>query len=338
VRRTLNPPNRFTDSHIDWDGAPPPQKLELLPDASRSILSKNTSPDIPASYGLNPYRGCSHACAYCFARSYHEHLGFSVGTDFERRIVVKHDAPALLEAALRAPSWRGEPIAMSQVTDPYQPVERKLNITRRCLDVLARYRNPTTIITRSPLILRDRDLLASLAEHDAVRVHISIPIFDPVLCRAVEPGTAPPAARLAAIEALAAAGIPVGVSLAPVIPHLSDALIPAALQAARAAGARWAWMGLVRLPDGVDAYFEERLRATLPDRADAVMRALRAMRGGETNDRRFGKRMRGSGPAWEATRQLYRIWVRKLGLAPAPPHPDPSPFRVPGQGTQAALF
>lgn len=336
--RRLNPTNRFTGTHTDWDIPPPPQKLELLPDATRTILARNTSPDIPDQWSLNPYRGCSHACAYCFARTYHEHLGFSVGTDFERRIVVKHDAPELLEARLRARGWDGAPIAIAQVTDAWQPIERKLQITRRCVAVLAAHRNPLTVITRSPLVARDVDLLAELAAHDAVRVHVSIPVFDPDLCRAVEPGTAPPAARLAAVRALADAGVPVGVSLAPVIPRLSDALIPQALQAAREAGARWAWMGLVRLPEGVDAYFQARLEQALPDRAEAVMRALRGLRGGATDDRRFGRRMRGQGPGWAMIQQLFRIWRDRLGFQPPPPHPDPSPFRVPGKGQQVRLF
>ena len=333
-----NPPNRFAPVEIDWEEPPPPAKLEVIEDDSKGALAHNDSPDIPFSWSVNPYRGCTHACAYCYARTTHEYLGYGAGTDFERKILVKRRAPELLEEAFLAPSWKGERVAVSGVTDCYQPLERRYGLTRACLTVAARYRNPVMLITRSPLITRDLDVLGELHAHGAVSVSISIPILDAPIARALEPGAPPPAARLAAIRALADTGIPVGVSLGPVIPGLNDSGLPNTLKAAREAGAVWAFAMLVRLPGAVETVFQERLREELPLRADAVLNRIRRARGGELNDNRFGHRFRGDGESWEATMQLYRLWKDRLGFVESIPEPAPSPFRRPGQGRQLGLF
>lgn len=339
--KVSNPRNPFHTVHTEADEPSSHQPLTVLDDASRSVLTENDSPDIPFRWSVNPYRGCTHGCAYCYARRTHEYLDQGAGSDFERVILVKRDAAALLEEALRKRTWAGEPITFSGVTDCYQPLERKLGITRACVEVLVRHRNPLTIITRSPLVARDVDLFARLAKHHAVRVNMSIPVFDPVLCRVLEPGAALPSARLAAMRTLADAGVPVGVSLAPVIPGLTEEALPDALAAAREAGAAWAWMGVVRLPGSVADVFEERLRDALPNRADGVLARIRAAHGGALNLPEFGARMRGQGNTWAATQQLFDVTRRRLGYAEsAPPFPDPSPFRPPPRGPvgQLALF
>lgn len=335
--RVHNPPNRFHGVTIDWEEPPLPPRLVLREEHAKTILQKNDSPDIAFSWSLNPYRGCTHACIFCYARTSHEYFDLSAGTDFERILFVKRDAPALLEAALRRPSWAGEPIAMSGITDCYQPIERKLEITRGCLEVLSRFRNPVSVITRSPLVVRDLDLLVPLG--DAARVQLSIPIGDAAVCRALEPGTAPPAARLRAIRALADAGVPVGVSVAPVIPGLTDHLIPQTLAQAQEAGARWAWMSMLRLPGSVEQVFTERLRELLPLRAEAVLGRIRQARGGALSASGFFDRMRGQDETWRMAEQVFRVSCARLGLADrGPPWPDPSPFRRPGGATQLSLF
>ena len=339
-RSVHNPPRRLGGLDVEWFEAQP-AKLHVSEDHPAQILTANRSRDLPFSWSLNPYRGCSHACAYCYARAYHEFVDGGAGSDFERRISVKVRAPALLEEAFERRGWRGEPVCFSGVTDCYQPIERRYEVTRGCLEVCARYRNPVAIITRSPLIERDLDHLAALAAHGAIRVTMSIPILDAELARALEPGAPPPAARLRAVAALATAGIPVGVGLAPVFPGLNDASLPQVLKAARAAGAAWSWTGPGRLPEGVHAIFEERLRAARPHRADAVLARLRRIRGGGLDERSPGARFKGEGRAWQATVALYRIWKKKLGFTDPPPWPDPSPFRRPARrppGRQLSLF
>ncbi len=334
-----NPPNRFDPREIDWEEPPPPARVEVVEDDTQGALSRNDSPDIPFTWSLNPYRGCTHACAYCYARPTHEYLGYGAGTDFERVIVVKRRAPSLLEEALRAPSWKGEVINLSGVTDPYQALERRYELTRACLAVCVRYRNPVALITRSPLITRDLDLLSALHEHRAVYVSVSLPIVDPELARLIEPGAPPPAARLRAIEALTQAGIPVGVNVSPLIPGLNDAGVPEALKSAREAGARWAFAQLVRLPGAAAPVFEARVREALPLRAESILRRLAEARDGKLNDARFHARMKGHGQGWEATMQLFRLYRKRLGYEDEPPEPpDPSPFRRPGEGQQQRLF
>ena len=333
-----NPPNRFSPLEIEWEEPPPPAKIEVFEDDTQGALSRNDSPDIPFTWSVNPYRGCTHACTYCYARPTHEYLGFGAGTDFERKITVKLHAASLLEEAFNKPSWAGEAVCFSGVTDCYQPLERRYRLTRSCLEVALRYRNPVQIITRSPLITRDLDLLVGLNEHRAVSVTFSIPILDAETARALEPGAPPPSTRLRALSALSAAGIPTGVSLGPLIPGVNDASIPETLAAAREAGATWTFTQLVRLPGAAASVFEERLHEALPLRADAVMARLRRARGGDLSDSRFFDRMRGQGEAMRSTLQLFDLWKRKLGYTSPPPAPDPSPFRRPGQGRQLSLF
>jgi DNA repair photolyase len=330
-----NPPSRFRSETRSWDEPPPPAKLKVLVDRSRSIVARNHSADVGFDWSVNPYRGCTHACAYCYARAWHEFLDLGAGTDFERVVLVKPDAATLLRERFEQRSWAGELLAFSGVTDCYQPLERKWELTRACLAVCADYRQPVSIITRSPLVVRDIDVLQRLARFDAVRVAVSIPILDPAICRKLEPGTAPPSARLHAIRALTDAGIPVSVSYAPLIPGLNDHLIPATLRAAREAGARWAWLGMVRLSSPVRAVFEHRLREAFPDRADAVLAKI--ARAGVSGAGDIGMRRRGEGPTWELARQTFDVWRRRLGFTPFPPR-GPTPFRRPGQGVQLALL
>ncbi|MCB9794173.1 MAG: radical SAM protein [Alphaproteobacteria bacterium] len=328
ARPISNPPNRFNPVEIEFDEAPPPARLEVHVDHSKSALVRNRSPDIPYTWSLNPYRGCTHACAYCYARAFHELLDMGAGTDFDRRIRIKPQLPERLTQALTKPSWRGEPVMLSGVTDCYQPLERVHRITRGCVEVLVRHRNPLGIITRSPLVTRDIDLLRELPPA-AVRVNVSIPLLDAALARAIEPGAPAPERRLEAVAALAEAGIPVGVSVSPLIPGLNDEAVPRTLQAAREAGARWAWMTLLHLSPSVAPVFEERLREALPLRADRVLAAIRRHRDGALTEQRFGERMRGSGQAWDTTTAMFKLWHTRLGFTAPEPWPEPSPFRRP---------
>lgn len=336
--KSRNPPNPFHDVTYEREEPPFPARLEVREDQSRSAIREIDSPDIGFKWSLNPYRGCTHACAYCYARRTHEYLDLGAGSDFERVLMVKRDLAAVLDQELRRRSWKGEPIHMAGVTDLYQPIERRLKVTRSCLEVLARFRNPVQIITRSPLVERDLDLLRELAAHDAVRVTFSIPILDPDVCRALEPGTMPPATRLRAMSALSAAGIPVGVSLAPVIPGLTDHLIPRTLEAAREAGAGWAFMSALRLPGNVETVFVERLREALPLRAEAVFDRIRRAHHGEMKSSAFGDRMRGHDEVWALAEQVFATTCRRLGYGRPPPFPEVSPFRVPGHGVQLSMF
>jgi DNA repair photolyase len=312
LRRIENPPSRFGGAHVAFDEAPL-ARLEVYEDASRSILSRNDSPDLPFRWSVNPYRGCMHACAYCYARPSHEHLGWGAGTDFDTRILVKPDAPALLRAAFDDPSWQGERVLFSGNTDAWQPLEHRWRLTRACLEVCAEYRNPVAVISKNPLIARDRDVLGALRDVTDVHVTLSVPFADAALARAVEPGAPAPERRFAAMRALADAGLDVTVNIAPVIPGLNDTEIPAVLEAARAAGATRAHMILVRLPGPVADVFEERLREAFPTRAEAVLARIRRARDGRLNDPRFGARMRGSGAEWQVVEQLFRVTRRRLG-------------------------
>jgi DNA repair photolyase len=332
-----NPANRFEPLEVLAE-EPSPDKLptQLLHDRSRTIIARNDSPDVGFETSVNPYRGCEHGCVYCFARPFHEYLGFSAGLDFETRILVKPDAPELLRRELMAPSWEPQLVVMSGVTDCYQPAERKLEITRRCLAVLAELRNPTAIITKNRLVTRDVDLLAELAQHHAAAVTLSITTLDPELARVMEPRASHPRDRLAAVAELAAAGIPVGVNVAPVIPALTDHELPAILAAAKEAGAQWARYLLVRLPFGVKGLFEAWLAEHFPDRKEKVLARLRDLRGGKLNDPRFGMRHRGEGPFADQLRLLYETTSRRLGLPSEGPELSTAAFRRPGQ--QLGLF
>lgn len=317
-----NPPNRYERLHVErepWTHPddPPPETI-LLRDASRSILSFNDSPDVGFDVGINPYRGCEHACAYCYARPTHEYLGYSAGLDFERRILVKSKAPDLLRDALSSPAWTPRTIALSGNTDAYQPVERRLRITRRCLEVLAEFRNPVGITTKSYLVSRDVDLLTELATRDAASVVLSVTTLNRELQGKLEPRASTPTRRLGAIRVLADAGIPVGVNVAPVIPGLTDHEIPAILEAAADAGASFAGMILLRLPHGVKEMFAGWLRQHVPARADKVLNRIRDLRGGALYDARFGVRGCGEGPWAKHLRSVFRVQRRRLDLDRAP--------------------
>ncbi|UCE87490.1 MAG: PA0069 family radical SAM protein [Deltaproteobacteria bacterium] len=337
-----NPANRFEPLAIELDAAEsgrggPGPATEFLRDPSRSIVATNDSPDVGFDASVNPYRGCEHGCTYCYARPGHEYLGYSAGLDFESRILVKERAPELLRRALAAPGWRPRSVALSGVTDCYQPVERRLCITRRCLEVLAEFRNPVAVVTKSSLVTRDLDVLGELARFDACSVAVSVTTLDAALARAMEPRAPRPALRLAAIERLAAAGVPVGVMIAPVIPGLTDHELPQIAEAAARAGARFAGTILLRLPFGLAEQFERWLARHVPERRRKVMQRVRAMRGGRLNDPRFGSRMRGSGIFAEQIQLLHRMACRRAGLATRGPELSCAAFRRPA-GPQLELF
>jgi DNA repair photolyase len=322
VRRLAieNPPNRFAENEVvyleeelDEGETRPAAKLEVYFDESASVLAKNDSPDVGFSYSVNPYRGCFHGCAYCFARPTHEYLSFGAGTDFERKIVVKRDAPTLLDKAFSSKSWHHDLVMFSGVTDCYQPLESRYRLTRGCLEIAVRHRNPVHIITKSPLIERDIDVLVALSRVAHLTVAVSVPFHREEHARALEPFVTTPARRLRTIERLAAAGIRVGVSVAPVIPGLSDEDIPDILEAARKAGASFAGWVLLRLPGHVKDVFESRLRATLPDKADRVMSHVRQTRNGKLYDSTFGSRGRGQGTYAQAIGKLFANTASRLG-------------------------
>jgi DNA repair photolyase len=316
-----NPPNPWATTEVEYLEAPPAVRLEVFEDHTRNILAKNDSPDVGFTYSVNPYRGCFHACAYCYARPSHEYLSMGAGTDFDRKIVVKLRAPELLRAAFAKRSWREkggrEVVVFSGVTDCYQPLEAAYRLTRACLEVCVEAANPAAIITKAPLVERDVDVLQALARQcgsAAAHVTVSIPIWDAEKSRAIEPYVATPQRRLRVIETLARAGIQVGVNVAPIIPGLNDEEIPKILSAARDAGATHAGSVLLRLPGSVKAVFEERVRAALPLSADRVLHRIRETRGGRLYDPRFGARGRGEGNYAAAIQTLFRTTARRLGF------------------------
>ena len=291
-----NPPNRFERLTVELEEpADRNPRTQFLRESARSIISRNDSPDITFSASLNPYRGCEHGCPYCYARPYHEYLGFSSGLDFETRIIVKENAAELLREELGSPRWKPEVLALSAITDAYQPVENRLGITRQCLQVLAEFRNPVGVITKNHLVTRDLDILAGMAEEGLCSAHISVTSLDPELSRRMEPRASLPAHRLDAIAKLAQAGIPTGVVIAPVIPGLNDHEIPAILRAARQAGATRASYSIVRLPHAVKEIFAAWLEEQVPGSADKILERIRDLRGGALHSSKFGERMRGSG-------------------------------------------
>jgi DNA repair photolyase len=319
AHRENNPPNRFESVHVEWDeaeheGEGPLAKLEVFEETAKSILAENDSPDLGFRWSINPYRGCYHGCAYCYARPSHPYLGFGAGTDFERKIVVKKNAVALLREAFEKKSWQGETIALSGNTDCYQPLEAKYQLTRGLLEVMEAYRNPVGIVTKGALVRRDVDVLARLAEVAPVRVTFSIGFPDDELGRAMEPWASPISRRFEAMKILADAGIEVGQSLAPVIPGLNDSAIPELLERGKEAGARYAFITLVRLSGEVLPIFTERLERALPLRAEKVKSAIRQMRGGAMSDSRFGARMVGEGERWRTIEQLFALHVKRLGM------------------------
>ena len=312
--RIWNPPNPYLTEHRELLGDPPAAELEVYEDQSQSIVSRNDSPDLEFRWSLDPYRGCFHACAYCYARPTHEYFGLGAGTDFERKIFIKRRAPALLEQAFRRLSWRRELIVFSGVTDCYQPLEAAWRLTRGCLEVCAAFRNPVAIITKSLLIRRDAELLAALAREAEASVSFSIPFLDEQVARIIEPGAPTIRRRFETMAILAKAGVPVGIGVAPLIPGLNDADIPGLLKEAKRCGARYAFRTLLRLPGSVKEVFFHRVREQLPLQAARIEHRLREVREGRLYDSRFGRRHHGQGAYWEAVDQVWNLWTRRLGF------------------------
>lgn len=319
-RQADGPDNRFETIAVDYDeGVERPQTMKVYRETAKSILSRNESPDIPFRFSVNPYRGCAHACSYCYARPYHEYLGWNAGTDFETQIVAKVNAPELLDRELRKSSWQGDAIVFSGVTDCYQPAESGLRIMRRCLEACLRHDTPVGLITKSVLVLRDLDVLASLARGPGATAAISIPFWDAGDARGMEPFAAPPEARFRALERLSAAGVRTGVSVSPVIPGWNDADIPKILKRAAECGASFAFYTLLRLPGAVEPVFLERLRRDFPHRAGKVEHHMRETHGGDLKHVGFGDRMRGTGKMADVIADLFRLHVRRNGLDRPPP-------------------
>src|SRR5437870_12191700 len=335
-----SPANRFEKLHVDLSDVDvvqadredePPlngddvskdrrrRETQFFRDGTKSIITRNTSPDVGFETSLNPYRGCEHGCIYCYARPTHEYLGFSAGLDFESKIMVKTNAPELLRAELESPRWRPQTLVMSGVTDPYQPVDKKLQITRGCLEVLAKFKNPVAIITKNRLVTRDIDLLCELAKYNAVAVNLSVTSLDPNLQRVLEPRTSSPQARLDAISQLSAAGIPTGVMVAPIIPGLTDHEVPKILKACANAGAQFAGYTVVRLPWAVAPLFEHWLEEHFPDRKEKILGRIRDLRGnGRLNDSQWRTRMTGEGMFAEQIGTLFKTGCRRAGIGERP--------------------
>jgi DNA repair photolyase len=312
---------------------------EFIVDRSRSVISENDSPDVGFRYSLNPYRGCEHGCGYCYARPTHEYLGYDAGLGFETKIVVKHDAPKLFRLFLSKDSWVPETVVLSGVTDPYQPCEREFRITRRCIEVAAGANQAISFVTKNALIVRDLDLLAPMAALNLVHANVSVTSLNPNLARTMEPRASAPAARLRAIRELAAAGVPVRVLVAPIVPGLNDSEIPAILSAVKEAGASAAGFIVLRLPWAVAPVFLDWLQRNFPDKAARIEGRVRAIREGKLNDSRFGKRMSGSGEIADQIHQVFQLFARRLGLdGPLPPY-DYSRFVPPAdESGQGRLF
>jgi DNA repair photolyase len=342
-----NPANRFEKLHLDVnetyavDVVPeeegrPARATQFFRDTSSTIIARNQSPDVGFETSINPYRGCEHGCIYCFARPTHEYLGFSAGFDFESRIMVKEDAPRLLEAELSSPKWKPQVLMMSAVTDCYQPIERELCLTRRCLEVVAKFRNPIAILTKNRLVTRDIDLLTKLARHHAAAVNLSVTTLDTKLQRILEPRTSSPEARLDAVKQLRQAGIPTGVMVAPVIPGINDHEIPAVVEACAKAGAQFAGYVLLRLPWAVAPLFEQWLDEHFPERKEKVLSRIRHTRGGERlYDSRWRKRQTGEGIFAEQIQTMFEVSCRRAGMVERP-QLSTAAFRRPTE--QLSLF
>jgi DNA repair photolyase len=317
----------------------PSLKTEILRDTSRTIITRNQSPDISFEQSINPYKGCEHGCIYCFARPTHAYLGLSPGADFESRIFAKPNAAELLRRELASPKYAPKAIAIGTNTDPYQPIERKLKIMRSILEVLWEFKHPVGIVTKSALVLRDLDILAPMAEAGLAKVALSITSLDPKLARHMEPRASTPAKRLAAIKGLTAAGVPAAVMFAPVIPALNDEELENVLSAAADAGARSAGYVLLRLPLEIKDLFREWLEANEPDRAKHVMSLIRSMRGGKDYDSQWHTRMKGTGPYAEMIAQRFHLAVKRLGLNKEHRSLDLSQFQKPARaGEQLSLL
>jgi len=344
------PPNRFESTRVEddfehleaTDEVPEGRRkvaTEFLEDTTNTILSENNSPDISFRWSINPYRGCEHGCAYCYARPTHEYLGFDAALDFETKVMVKYRAAELLKNELSRSSWKGDPIAISGVTDCYQPAERRFQLTRACLQVMHDARQPAMIVTKNALVTRDLDLLAPMAAANVVNVSISLTTLDEKLARSMEPRTSTPAARLRAMSTLAEAGVPVQVMVAPVIPGLNDREIPALLEAAKEAGASAASYVLLRLPLTVEPVFLQWIEDNYPLAAERVEAHIRRTRDGGLNSGQFGERMRGQGPYAEQIASVFKVFKRKTGLDQRLPKLDSRQFTPPPNATgQLRLF
>ena len=345
----LRPPNRFNaltrvlaldvvDLDADEVAALRNPATEFVPDHAKSIVTENDSPDVGFRFSLNPYRGCEHGCTYCYARPTHEFIGYDAGLGFETKIAVKHDAPKLFRKFLAREAWEPEPIALSGVTDPYQPCEREFRLTRRCLEVAAGANQPVSVITKGAGVLRDLDLIGPMAALGLVHVNVSITTLDPALARAMEPRAAPPGVRLRAVRELSAAGVPVRVLVAPVVPGLTDSEMPAILAAAKEAGAGAAGYTMLRLPLAVAPVFRDWLARVFPDRKERIEARIRGVRGGRLNDAEFGRRMWGAGELAEQIAQVFRLFAKRHGLDGDLPPYDCSRFERPDANGQGRLF
>lgn len=316
LRYVANPPNPWQSQSSEWLGEPPPARLEVYEEtATKTIINKNNSPDVGFDYTVNVYRGCTHACNYCFARPYHEYLDFGAGTDFETKIVVKINAPELLAADIKANKHHGERIMFSFASDAYQPIEGVYKLTRECLKVCLEMNQQIGIFTKGPLITRDIDILSRMGERGLIaRIYLSIPFFDVETSRVFEPHTALPASRFRVLKKLSEAGIPTGVAVAPVIPGVNAQQMPLVLQAAWDAGARSAFMNYLRLPGSVAPYFVETVRRRLPTKADKIFHKIKQERGGKFNDPRFFSRMKGTTEEYRMAVKLFDHWHKKLGF------------------------
>ena len=337
MRPISNPPNPFESQYRDLLEPAHGATLTVYSDETREILSRNESPDLPFRWSVNPYRGCFHACAYCYARPSHEYLGFGAGTDFESKIIVKEEAPRLLRRAFEKLSWHGELIVFSGNTDCYQPLEAEYGLTRACLEVCADYRNPVGIITKGALILRDLDVLGRLHHEAAALVYFSIPFSSDDVARKVEPHAPSITKRFSTMKALSDAGIPTGISIAPVIPGLNETDIPELLDRAHGAGARTATYSLLRLSGSLESVFLERIGEAFPERIGKITNRLRGVRGGALTEGRFFKRQAGQGPYWELIQQVFDLAKRRVGFPEHDMNAMPQTFRRPGV-EQVSLF
>ncbi len=337
MRPVTNPPNPFVSEFRELLGPPPPVTPDIFEETAKTILSQNESPDLPFRWSLNPYRGCFHACAYCYARPSHEFWGFGAGTDFESKLVVKINAETKLQETFKKPSWNGELIVFSGNTDPYQPLETEYKLTRACLKTCVNFRNPVGIISKSALITRDIDVFQELHKEAWIRVFLSIPFASDEIGRKVEPQAPSISKRFTTIEALAKAGIPTAVSIAPVIPGLNEHDIPKILARAKDAGAQDATFILLRLNDNVEKVFVERMDHHFPDRIQKIMARLKEIRQGQTRERIFFKRHQGEGKTWEVIAQLFEQTYRKLGFPTVPEAPISATFKRPGPGQLSLL-
>lgn len=337
MRTIGNPLNPFESQHRELLEPPAAVRLQVFEEVPREILSRNDSPDLPFRWSVNPYRGCFHACAYCYARPSHEYWGFGAGTDFDSKIIVKTEAPALLRRAFLKPSWQGELVVFSGNTDCYQPLEATYGLTRACLDVCADFRNPVGIITKASLIVRDLDLLKRLQEEAWLQVYFSIPFADDETARLVEPQAPSISRRLEALRKLSAAGIRTAVSVAPIIPGLNEDAIPEILSRARDAGAQEAVYILLRLSGNVEPVFLERMTRAFPDRIKKITSRIREVRSGGLSDARFFCRHKGEGTYWQMIEHLFELGRRKAGYPDAEDRPIPSTFRRPAS-EQTSLF